>query len=185
MEHSQPPKLPSTWSGWGLALGTRLHRSPLIAGVFWGGGSLYYRAAESWSPLPTRFSSLSPKHTKMDSKKEQATEIALCGWRALGRRELRVDPQQLNRAESRFSGERPKTLDPEMLESSVSPPSGELCPFVSHGHLDSSPSKEHAAPWGNPQSPPLTHSFAPWSLLPSMPLSSEPSPSHAFRHPDT
>lgn len=41
MEPSQPPKLPSTWSGWGLALGTRLHRSPLIA--FWGGGSLYYR----------------------------------------------------------------------------------------------------------------------------------------------
>lgn len=37
MEHSQPPKLPSTWNGWGLALGTRLHRSPLIAGFFWGG----------------------------------------------------------------------------------------------------------------------------------------------------
>lgn len=41
MEPSQLPKLPSTWSGWELALGTRLHRSPLIA--FWGGGSLYYR----------------------------------------------------------------------------------------------------------------------------------------------
>lgn len=82
-----------------------------------------------------------------------------------------MDPQQMNRAESGFSGERHKTLDPEMLESSVSPPSGGLCPFVSYGRLYSSPSKEHALgpvacslpqpPWGHPQSPPLTQSSAP------------------------
>lgn len=154
----------------------------------------------SWSPPPTRFSFISPKHTKMDSKKEQVTEIALCGWRALGRTELRVDPQQLKRAESRFSGERPKTLDPAMLESSVSPPSGGLCPFVSHGRLHSSPSKEHAlGPVAcsllQPPGETLRTYSSPSLLLHGVScsvespfqyaFSSKPSPSHACRHPDT
>lgn len=93
MEHSQPPKPPSTLEWVGVSPRNQASQITLDSSVWFFGPSLYYRAAESWSPPPTRFSSLSPKHTKMDSKKKQATEIALCGWGALGRRELRVDPQ--------------------------------------------------------------------------------------------
>lgn len=89
--------------------------------------------------------------------------------RALGRREFRMGPCQLNRAEGKFFGEGHETLDPKCwsLLSLFLP--GGLCPLVSHGHLQPpSSSKEHGlgpATHSSPQPPRAPHSLTQPSAL--------------------